>query len=111
MAWRIAEVMTRDVVTVTPRTEFKECVDLLRIHGVSALPVLEAGELLGIVTEFDLLLKEEQREDTGTHGVGRWVHDRRAGGRRAGDVMSTPVVGIRPEVSLAEAARLMHHRS
>jgi CBS-domain-containing membrane protein len=44
--------MTREVVTVAPATSFKDCVELIRIHGVSALPVVDRnGGVLGIVSE------------------------------------------------------------
>ena len=47
MTWRVADVMTTEVVTVGPETGFKSCVDMLRVHSISALPVIAAdGALL-----------------------------------------------------------------
>jgi CBS domain-containing protein len=47
-------------VTVGPATPFKEIVARLAEHRVSAAPVVdEAGRVLGVVSEADLLLKEE----------------------------------------------------
>ena len=67
MSWTIADVMTKEVVAVRPQTEFKECIDLIRIHEVSALPVVsEEGTVLGIVSEADLLVKEEGRDGKAT---------------------------------------------
>ena len=108
MAWTVGDVMTREVVTVWPETDFKTCVDLLRINGVSALPVVEGGYVLGMVSEHDLLLKEE--------GRGSRVHLRRrelnqARGRTAGDVMHSPALCVGLGASLTEAARLMHRRA
>jgi len=108
MAWTVGDVMTREVVTVGPETDFKTCVDLLRINGVSALPVVEGGYVLGMVSEHDLLLKEE--------GRGSRVHLRRrelnqARGRTAGDVMHSPALCVGLGASLTEAARLMHRRA
>jgi CBS domain-containing protein len=107
MAWTVGDVMTREVVTVGPETDFKTCVDLLRISGVSALPVVDGDYVLGIVSEHDLLLKEENRDP----GVNLKRHElNQATGRTAGDVMHSPALCVGLEASLAEAARLMHKR-
>ncbi len=57
MSWIVAEVMTRDVVTVKPSTSFEACVGLMRLHGVGALPVIAEGRVVGIVSMRDLVLK------------------------------------------------------
>lgn len=52
----VAEIMTRDVVTVRPETTLLEAAKILREHHFGALPVTEAdGTLVGIVTEFDFV--------------------------------------------------------
>jgi CBS domain-containing protein len=108
MAWTVGDVMTKEVVTVGPETDFKTCVDLLRTRGVSALPVVDGDYVLGIVSEHDLLLKEEGR------GSGAQLRRRelsQARGRTAGDVMHSPALCVGLGASLAEAARLMHKRA
>ena len=45
------------VVTVSPSTPVREAVDLLCAHQISALPVVENGEMVGIVTERDFVTK------------------------------------------------------
>ncbi len=107
MAWTVGDVMTNEVVTVGRRTDFKTCVDLLRTKSVSALPVVEGDHVLGIVSEHDLLLKEEERG--GNHLRRRELNQAR--GRTAGDVMHSPALCVGLGASLAEAARLMHKRS
>jgi CBS domain-containing protein len=108
MAWTVGDVMTKEVVTVGPQTDFKACVDLLRTKGVSALPVVEGDYILGIVSEHDLLLKEEDR-GAGNHLRRHELNQAR--GRTAGDVMHSPALCVGLEASLAEAARLMHKRA
>lgn len=108
MAWTVGDVMTKEVVTVGPETDFKTCVDLLRTRGVSALPVVEGDYVLGIVSEHDLLLKEEDR-GTGNHLRRRELNQAR--GRTAGDVMHSPALCVGLGASVAEAARLMHKRA
>ena len=56
----VKDLMTTQVVTVGPATPFKELVARLAEHKVSAVPVVDdAGLVLGVVSEADLLLKEE----------------------------------------------------
>ena len=43
MSWIVADVMTRDVVTVSPSASYQACIRLMRMHGVGALPVVERG--------------------------------------------------------------------
>ena len=52
---KIAEVMTRHVVTVTPHTRMAELRDILREHRISGAPVVENSELVGIVSIEDLI--------------------------------------------------------
>jgi CBS domain-containing protein len=113
---RIRNVMTRDVVTVTDTTPFAELVRKMAEHGVSALPVLDQDErLVGIVSEADLLRKEEyQDERNGRYlleGRGRRAARAKAAGRTAADLMTSPVVTIDSDATIPEAARLLaRHR-
>lgn len=116
MDWRVRDVMTREVVTVTDSAGFQEIVRLTQEHGVSALPVVDGeGRLMGIVSEADLLLKEEfEPEPEAKHRLldVRWrkVQRAKAAGRVATQLMTTPVVTLAPDATLREAARLMHER-
>ena len=56
----VRDMMTTEVVTVERSTPFKEIVARLTGRRVSAVPVVdEGGRVLGVVSEADLLLKEE----------------------------------------------------
>ncbi|HUK71157.1 MAG TPA: CBS domain-containing protein [Streptosporangiaceae bacterium] len=94
---KVRELMTADAVTVTLDTQFKELAGLIAIHEVSALPVLgPEGHVAGVVSEMDLLRKEQFQEDPG---------------RTARDVMTAPAVTVTPDATIVEAARLMdRHR-
>jgi CBS domain-containing protein/anti-sigma regulatory factor (Ser/Thr protein kinase) len=52
---KISEVMTSRVVTVTPQTSMAELGEILRKHRISGTPVLENGELVGIISIEDLI--------------------------------------------------------
>ena len=49
------EVMTKQVVSVAPKTTIEEAARLLLAHKIGGLPVVEGGMLVGIITETDVL--------------------------------------------------------
>lgn len=51
----VGEVMTRAVITVGPQREARDAAVLMLGHAVGALPVMDGGRLVGIVTEADIL--------------------------------------------------------
>jgi acetoin utilization protein AcuB len=51
----MAEIMTRDVITVAPMVPVEEAARVMVREKISALPVIEEGRLVGIVTETDVL--------------------------------------------------------
>jgi CBS domain-containing protein len=109
----VKDLMTTQVVTVGPATPFKEIVARLAEHRVSAVPVVDDDRrVLGVVSEADLLLKEEFPEpdqDTPLFWTKRRRLERdRAAATTARDLMSVAVVSIAPDATVAEAARRMH---
>ena len=49
------QLMTRDLVTVTPQTSVNEAMELMTRHRVRHLPVIENGALVGLVSIGDLV--------------------------------------------------------
>jgi CBS domain-containing protein len=112
--WRVRDVMSTDVVTVGKTTSYKEVARLMTEHKVNALPVVtKSGHLIGVVSEADVLRKEERRFRRLASGLsGRARRERaKAGARTAAELMTSPVITTHPDASLASAARLMsaHH--
>lgn len=110
----VADVMTRTVVVVNESAPFKEVVRRMQEYRVSAVPVVGADDrLVGIVSEGDLILKEDP-DLGGEHRLFEGRHRRSDRGKAAGllarELMTTPVVTIRPDESLGEAARLIHRK-
>ncbi|MFE1230925.1 CBS domain-containing protein [Streptomyces sp. NPDC058745] len=112
--YTVADVMTERVVAVRPGAEFKEILAAMERGKVTAVPVVEGEDrIVGVVSEADLLLKEELRD----HRLGlieqlkRLDATAKAGSRLARDLMTSPAVTIRSEASLPQAARTMatHH--
>jgi acetoin utilization protein AcuB len=52
---RISEVMTREVVTARPGDPIEEAANRMRERRIGCLPVVEEGELAGIVTSSDVM--------------------------------------------------------
>ncbi|WP_155056026.1 CBS domain-containing protein [Streptomyces blattellae] len=107
--YTVSDVMTHTVVAVGSEAPFKEIVELLDQWKVSALPVLAGeGRVVGVVSEADLLPKEELRDGD---EAGSDVEVRlKAAALTAGELMSTPAVTVHADASLAEAARIMARR-
>ncbi|MEV5607558.1 CBS domain-containing protein [Streptomyces sp. NPDC052225] len=108
----VSDVMTHTVVAVGRDAPFKEVVALMEQWKVSAVPVLEGeSRVVGVVSEADLLPKEEFRDaDPSRHDQLRRLSDlAKAGAVSAGELMSSPAVCVRADATLAEAARVMAH--
>ncbi|GGZ96022.1 CBS domain-containing protein [Streptomyces echinoruber] len=109
----VSDVMTHTVVAVGREAPFKEIVRLMEEWRVSALPVLEGeGRVIGVVSEADLLPKEEFRDsdpDRMTQ-MRRLTDLAKAGALTAQDMMSSPAVTVHADATLAEAARIMARR-
>ncbi|MFI2435886.1 CBS domain-containing protein [Streptomyces sp. NPDC018693] len=106
----VRDVMTGTVVAVETGTPFKDVARALRLWHVSALPVVDsAHHVLGIVSEADLLPKEEFRATApDDHTLRRRGADlARAGARTAEELMTAPAVTAGENDTLAQAARTM----
>ena len=115
---RAADVMTADVVTVSPDTTVPEIAALLIERHISAVPVLDGDRLVGIVSEGDLLRRPETDTEAAPSpwlrlftGPGA-VPDRfrKAHGMTAREVMTRNVVTVAPDTTLGEVARLLESK-
>lgn len=109
---KVEQLMTRDVRTVSPDTSLKDVAGILSSHGISGLPVVDAdGRVLGVVSEADILRKEQGLGGRRS-GVLGWLLDRgepdpRLEARTAGEAMTSPALSIEPGRPVSEAAKLM----
>ena len=113
-----ADVMTPDVICAAPDTSLAELVQLMLGNSISALPIVEDGRLVGIISEGDLL----RRAETGTENrPSRWLElitsaDRlatdyaRSHGRRASEIMTHDVVTVTDTTPLDKIAHLLESR-
>jgi CBS domain-containing protein len=110
----VKDVMTTSVVAVKRNADFKQIVSVLRRFRVSACPVInDAGHVVGVVSEADLLYKEAAngRVPAGLIRL-RWRlgEGSKANAVTAGRLMTSPAVTIKPDASVAVAAKVMQDR-
>lgn len=105
----VEQLMTKPVHVIPVEAQFKEIVTLLQCHHLSGLPVVNAsGRILGVVSEGDLLLKEEGMPITALFDTrGRRTVRTKAHALSAADLMTSPALTVRPYLSVVHAARLM----
>jgi CBS domain-containing protein len=110
---KVAEAMTRDIVTVSPQTPLKEAAELLARHRISGLPVVDESSVVGVLSEADIVARSTGsresrsliREFLSTRDPGPEM-----GAASAGEAMTSPAITIAPERLVAEAARVMVER-
>jgi CBS domain-containing protein len=116
MSTRVKDVMTTDVIWVAQEAPFADLAAALKQDGVSAFPVLNpSGEVIGVVSEADLLVKMALAGGEGHMPgmIGGMLHHQQLAKARAvtaADLMTTPPVTISPEDTVETAARLMYLR-
>jgi CBS domain-containing protein len=90
------DIMTKTVVSVKPTVAIQLAAHTLTQRGFTALPVVnEAGDLVGIVTEADLIRDRFPADPSTPSGL------------TVGDVMTSPVVGIDHDADVTVIARAM----
>ena len=113
---RVRDVMYRAVATTTPETTVEEVARLMINLRVSGVPVLDKnGQLVGIITEGDLLRRAEAGTERRRSPWSEWfsANSRMAAeyikshARRVEDVMTRKVVSVGELASLGEIAELM----
>ncbi|KUN86412.1 CBS domain-containing protein [Streptomyces griseoruber] len=106
----VSDVMTHTVAAVGRKAAFKDIVRMMQDWKVSALPVIEGeGRVVGVVSEADLLPKEEFRDsDPDRYTQLRRLKDlAKAGAVSAEELMTSPALTVRADATLAQAARTM----
>lgn len=102
----VAEVMTPNPISIAPEAPIRKALELMRQGAFRRLPVVEDGQLVGIFCDRDL------RQAMSTPVV---VHEKHYDDYildhvQIGNAMTTEVLTITPQDSLAKAAKLMHDR-
>ena len=118
----VRDIMDSSPATVSPDTPVEELVAVLRDHGIPGVPVVDGeGRCVGMVTEADLVLPDDQGDLHLPHyinlfggtvfieSLGRYEQGlRKAFASTAEDMMTREPDTVAPGASAKEAARLIH---
>lgn len=112
------DIMTTEVVTLAPDTPIRQIARTFRRLGITGAPVIEAGQIIGIVTEIDLIARHARPHMPrylpllDAHiplGGQREYREivRRVLGLMARDIMTMPVKTVDADDDLEAVATLM----
>jgi len=116
---QVKDIMSADVITITPDTAVRDIVATLLEHHISGLPVVDWGKLVGMVGEGELV----HRHEIGTEGErpkswwermlgsesGSAIYVR-SHGVRAGDIMNPEMTSVAADDSLSKVASIFEAR-
>ncbi|SMO61603.1 CBS domain-containing protein [Melghirimyces algeriensis] len=90
---QLREIMTKSVASVSPEDNVYRAASLMKQHNIGVIPVVENGQVRGMVTDRDLVLRAlaEQRNEEVT----------------VREVMSNDIVTGTPDMSVDEASQIM----
>ncbi len=119
---KVKDIMTKDVVTVTKETTVMELAKIFAERHLSSLPVLDqGGELIGMVTETDLVEQDKNLHIPTVISIFDWViylesdkkfekELKKMTGRSVGDIYSADIVTVSPETAISDVADLLSSR-
>lgn len=119
---KVKDIMTKDVVTVTKETTVMDLARIFSQRHLSSLPVLDqGGDLIGIVTETDLVEQDKNLHIPTVISIFDWViylesdkkfekELKKMTGRIVGDIYSGDVVTVTPDTSISDVADLLSSR-
>jgi len=116
------DIMTTDVVTVDPETNVKEAANLMSEKDISGLPVVQNGELVGIVTENDLIIKDKKLHfPEYINVIGGIIYlesykkfreeFKKFVAVKVKELMTEDVVTVSPDTSIEDLATIMHQEN
>ena len=118
---RVGDVMETDWPTLGPESTVEEAIKLFAEERISGAPVIVDGQLVGIITEGDLIFQDADVKAPGFLDIlggivplGDTDEYRRealkSAGVTVGEVMTDDPVTVAPEATLAETATTMAER-
>ena len=119
---KVADVMTRDVITVTPETSLRELAKILAENNINGVPVVDAkGQVLGVVCESDLVDQNRPLHiptvfvilDSVIPLENPWrlqKEFKRLTATTVDDIYSRPAFSVTSDTDLSEVARIMSEK-
>jgi CBS domain-containing protein len=113
---KVKDIMTKEVICAAPETKVSEVAKLLFDNALSGIPVVENGQVVGIITEADLMIKESiihlptyiklLDEFIIKQRIGENKEVKRILNSKAKDIMTKDVICVAPEIDIKEVAKL-----
>src|SRR3954471_2688012 len=95
MAQQVRDVMTADVTTVQPEAQLREVARIMRDEDIGSVPVVQGEELLGMITDRDLVIRALAEADGDVSQ------------RTAGDIMTPDVQCCRDDQNVGDVLKEM----
>lgn len=94
MKLKVKDIMTDELAVISPDATVIEAAQLMQKHNVGAVPVCEGSNIVGLVTDRDIVVRNIAHGKDPNHTPVR-------------DVMTTEVKSISPETNISQAAGIM----
>ena len=119
---KVADVMTRDVITVTPETSLRDLAEILSQKNINGVPVVDdEGDVIGVVCESDLVERNKPLHiptvfvilDSIIPLENPWRMQKefkRLTSTKVEDIYSSPAVCVEPDTDITEVARIMSEK-
>lgn len=91
---KVKDKMTKTVAYVNPDTNMVEVAQLMQKHNVGSIPVYDNGQVVGIVTDRDIVVRNV-------------AHGKSPKDTKVQDVMSSQVTTVSPDMEIDEVTRIM----
>jgi CBS domain-containing protein len=116
------DIMTKKPITVSPKMEIVRAAKLLLEKGINGVPVVEAGELVGILCQSDLVAQQKKLPIPSIFTLldgfiplksGKYFEKalHKIAGTTVGDAMTQDPITVHPDTSIEEIASLMVDKS
>jgi CBS domain-containing protein len=99
----VSKIMSRKVVSVSADDTLRIVSEVMELGRVRHMPVVKGGDLVGVVSERDLL----RASLSSVMGIDRAEQQAFLEGVKISEVMSSPAISVSPETPVQGAARLM----
>jgi len=90
---KVGDVMAKGIITIGPNDSVKKACEIMTKHDLSGLTVVESGEVVGMLTQGDLVSMIANEENPSAVNVN--------------NIMGTKLTSIGPDVDIREAAKVM----
>ena len=97
VTYAVKDIMAKKIVTVESTVNVGDAIKLMAERNIGSVVVTRGGEMVGILTERDVLKK--------CYAPGQYT------AMKAGEVMSEPLITIRGDAAIGDAADLMAEKN